>query len=147
MPNLRVSRVSLQCPTTKYPCSAQRPTAEYPCSVHCNASLQCPNPEYLGSVQGNVSLQCSNPQYLCSARWQSVLVLPSHCNAEPHSTCLCSAKVQCFCSAFAALQGKRFRRGAGQPSNALLYARTKDLIVVQLPVNDIGCFLSPPFGW
>ena len=60
-------------------------------------------------AHGNVSRQCPNPKYLCSARWQSVLVVPSPCNAEPLSICPCAAKLQYSCSAFAVLQGRQSR--------------------------------------
>ena len=58
-------QVSLQCPTTKYPCSAQ--PMSIPAVPNCRVSLQCPTAEYPCSVQPpnvpagpnrKISLQC-----------------------------------------------------------------------------------------
>ena len=97
-------RVSLKCPTTKYPCS---PIAEYPCSAQamntkypCSAQpqnipavpnrrvcLQCPTAEYPYTAQlqsipavpkHQVSLQCPTAEYICSAQPQSVNILAAH---------------------------------------------------------------------
>ena len=46
LPNLRVS---LQCPTTRYPCSAQ--PQSIPAVPNCKVSLRCPSAEYPCSVQ------------------------------------------------------------------------------------------------
>ena len=77
-------RVSLQCPTTKYPCSAQPqsipavpnnqvslqcPTAEYPCSAQPQSILTLPNRK--------VSLQCSTTKYPRSAQPMSSPALPN----------------------------------------------------------------------
>ena len=60
-----LQEVSLQCLTTKYPCSAQPqstaqcPTAEYPCTAQAPSIPAVPN--------RRISLQCSSTKSLCSA--------------------------------------------------------------------------------
>ena len=71
-------QVSRQCPiTAQDPCSdRQQPTSR--------VSLQCPTPQYPCSAHGNVSLHCPNPQYLCSAQWQSpALAMPNRTAFAP----------------------------------------------------------------
>ena len=81
VPAMPSRRVSLQCPTTKYPRSAQPPsipavpkrrvslqcrTAEYPCSA------QPPQCSILTVPNRKVSLQCPTAKYPCSAQLQNI---------------------------------------------------------------------------
>ena len=83
-------QISLQCPTAKYPCSAQPSSipAVPPPSIHAmpnrKVSLQCPTAEYPCSVQPpnipavpnrKVSLQCPSAEYPWSAQQQSIKIL------------------------------------------------------------------------
>ena len=85
MPN---HQVSLQCPTTKYPCSAQ------PQSI-----LTLPNCK--------VSLQCSTTKYPRSDQLQSIPAVPNRRVSLERPT----AEYQDSCSAFAVLQGRQLRGG------------------------------------
>ena len=96
-----------------YPCSAQ--PQSIPAVPNRRVSLQCPTSEYPCSAQ---------PKYLCSAQCQNVLVVPSPCNAEFHSNCPCSAKLQLSCSAFAVVQGRQFRGSGGGQGNITFGAIT-----------------------
>ena len=133
-------RVSQQCRTAEYPCSAQPPsipavpnhhvslqgpTAEYPCSAQPQSILTLPNRK--------VSLQCSTTKYPRSAQLQSIPAVPNcrvslqcpttkyPCRAQPksipavpnHRVCLeCpTAEYQYSCGAFAVLQGRQLRGG------------------------------------
>ena len=107
IPAVPSRRVSLQCPTTKYPCSAQVqsilqcPTAEYLCSAQPpsipahQVSLQCPTAAYPAEYPCSahpcsaqppsipavpncrVSLKCPTAEYPCSAQPQSILPAPN----------------------------------------------------------------------
>ena len=80
-------QVSLQCPTTTYPCSAQ------PQSIltvpNRKVSLQCSTTEYPCSAQSKVSLQCPIAKYPCSAQLQSILAVSGPTEEYP-----CSAQSQ-----------------------------------------------------
>ena len=78
-------KVSPQCPTTKYPCSAQ------PLSIlavpNRKVSLPCPTAKYPSSVQPpnipagpnrKVSLQCPTAEYPWSAQQRSINILAVH---------------------------------------------------------------------
>ena len=81
-------KVPMQCPTTKYPCSAQ------PLSIPA-----VPN--------RRVSLQCPTTKYPCSAQPKSISAVP---NRRVSLECP-TAESQFSCSAFAVLQGRQLRRG------------------------------------
>ena len=133
-------RVSLHCPTTKYPCSA------LPQSLHAvpnrRVSLQCPTTKYPCSAQPQslpavpsrrVSFHCPTAKYPCSAQPLSILAVPNHqvslqcpttkypCRAQPKSipsvpkgrvSLECpTAAYQYSCSAFAVLRGRQLRGG------------------------------------
>ena len=88
-------QLSLQCPTTKYPCSAnhqvslQCPTAKYPCSALPQSIPAVPN--------RRVSLHCRTAKHPCSAQLQSIPAVSNHqislrgptekypCTAQPQS--------------------------------------------------------------
>ena len=65
--------VSLQCPTTKYICSAQPPSI--PAVPNHQVSLQCPAAEYPRSAQPAISLQCPSAEFPWSAQQQSINIL------------------------------------------------------------------------
>ena len=92
-------QVSLQSPTTKYPCSAQLQSIPVP---NHQVSLQCltdvPNRKKILPVPNHqVSLQCPTTRYPCSAQPQSILAMPNRrvslqcsttkypCRAQPKS--------------------------------------------------------------
>ena len=104
-------RVSLQCPTTKYPCSAQ--PQSIPAVPNRRVSLQCRTAEYPCSAQPlripavpnrRVSLQCSTAEYLhcptakypCSAQPLSILAVPNRKVSLqcPTAKYPCSAQLQ-----------------------------------------------------
>ena len=77
-------RVSLQCSTTKYPCSAQ--PQSIPAVPNRRVSLHCPTAKYPCSAQPlsipavpnhQVSLQCPTTKYPCSAQPQSIPGVPN----------------------------------------------------------------------
>ena len=76
--------VFLQCPTTKYPCSAQ--PQSIPAVPKHQVSLQCPAAGYPCSAQPQsipavpnrrVSLQCPTAEYPCSAQPPSIHAVPN----------------------------------------------------------------------
>ena len=75
-------KVSLQCPTAEYPCSAQ---PKYLCSAQAQSipavprkvSLHCPTAKYPCSAQRKVSSQCPTAKYPCSAQLQSIPAVPN----------------------------------------------------------------------
>ena len=67
IPAVPSRRVSLQCPTTKYPCSAQPP--RIPAVPNRRVSLQCPTTKYPCSAHPTA-------KYPCSAQPQSILAQP-----------------------------------------------------------------------
>ena len=112
-------QVSLQCPTTKYPCSAQPMSIPamlngcaqpqgIPAVPNHQVSLQCPTTEYRAQPQSipavrnhRVSLQCP------TTKWKSVPAVP---NCRVSLECP-TAEYQYSCSAFAVLQGRQLRGG------------------------------------
>ena len=119
--------VSLQCPTTMYPCSAQ------PLSI-----LAVPNRK--------VSLQCPTAMYHCSAQLQSIRAVSNHQISLQGPTesipavpkrrvpleCP-TAKYQCSCSEFAVLQGRELRGGR----ETLHFLCNDSFRVVMLEVNNL----------
>ena len=89
-------KVSLQCPTTKYPCSAQ------PMSIPAMLN-GCAQPQSIPAVLNHqVSLQCPTAKYPCGAQPQSIPAVPNHQVSLqcPTTTYPCSAQPQSFsCSA------------------------------------------------
>ena len=84
-------RVSVQCPTAEYLCSAEPPSI--PAVPHHQVSLQCPTGEYPCSAQltgipavphHQVSLQCPTAECPCSAQRQSIPAVPQSIRAVPN---------------------------------------------------------------
>ena len=78
IPALPSHQVSLHCPTTKYPCSAQ--LQSIPAVPNCKVSLQCPTNEYPCSAQPLsilTTLHCPTAKYPCSAQPPRILALPN----------------------------------------------------------------------
>ena len=105
IPAVPNSKVSLRCPTTKYPCKPpnilaqpshqvflQSLTTKYPCSVQPQSIPAVPNPSIPAVPNPQVSLQCLNEDYPCSAQLQSILAATTKylttkfpCSAQPQS--------------------------------------------------------------
>ena len=99
-------QISLHCPTTKYPCSAQPQSIpavpnhpSIPAVPNRLVSLQSPTAKYPCSAQP--------PKYPCSAQPLNILAVP---NRKVSLQCP-TAEYQYSCSAFAVLQGRQFRGG------------------------------------
>ena len=93
-------KVSLQCPTAEYPCSAQ---PKYPSVPKRRVSQQCPTAKYPYTAQPQsipavpqlqsvlavpnrrVSLQCPTAKYPCSAQLRSTPAMSNHQSAQPQS--------------------------------------------------------------
>ena len=116
IPALPNHQVSLQCPTTKYPCSAQPPSI--PAVPSRKVSLHCPTGKYPCSAQlqsmpavpnCRVSLQCPTIKYPSRVQPKSIPAGPKRKVSLECPT----AKYQYSCSAFAVLQGRQLKGGHG----------------------------------
>ena len=101
-------KVSLQCSTTEYPCSAQ--PQSIPAVPNCRVSLQCPT-----------------TKYPCRAQPKSIPAVPKRRVSLECPT----AKYQYSCSAFAVLQVRQLR-GAGH------FLCNNGFRVGMLEVNNLG---------
>ena len=112
-------QVSLQCPITKHPCSAQ------PMSIPAMLN-GCAQPQGFPAVPNHqVSVQCPTAEYPCSAQPQSIPAVSNHQISVQGPTekvslqCLTAEypwgaqqpEYKYSCSAFAVLQGRQLRGG------------------------------------
>ena len=138
-------QISLQWPTTKYPCSAQQQPQSMPAALN--------SIEYPCSAQPHGIPAVPMTMYPCSAQTHSISAVPSPFNAEPHSICLCSAKLQYSCSAFQVLQGRQFKgEGAGKHyiSCAIMafgWGCSKQIIFVQISRLTEQCSELLALSW
>ena len=72
-------QVSLQCPTTTYPCSAQPPSIPaVPCSAQPMSICSAQPLGILAVPNRRVSLQCPTAKYPCGAHLQSIPAVSNH---------------------------------------------------------------------
>ena len=139
-------QVSLQCPPTKYPCSAQPPSI--PAVPNGRVSLQCPTTMYPGSAERqsvpavpnhHVSRQCPTTKYPCSAQSPSIPAVPNHQVSLECPT----AEYQYSCSAFAVLQGRQLRGGRA----TLHFLCNNGFRVGMLEVSNLRCCAGFWLSW
>ena len=124
IPAVPNQQVSLQCPATKYPCSAPQSIP----AVH-TAQLQ----SIPAVTNCRVSLQCPTTKYPCRAQPKSIPAVPKRRVSLECPT----AKYQYSCSAFAVLQGRQLRGGGGG-GGTLHFLCNNGFRVGMLEVNNLG---------
>ena len=152
VPSRRVSsmpnhQVSLQCPTSKYPCSTQppsipavpSPTAEYPCSAQTHSIFAVLVATYSCSAQTHsIFAVLKGKMFLCCP----TLAMPN-----PTAFAFAGPKCNIVAVHLQCCKEDRFLGEQGSQGMPSLYGRTKEWVVVQLPANNVGRILSPCFGW
>ena len=143
-------QASLQCPTTKHPCSAQPPSIPavlngnvYPCSVQLQSIPAVTN------SNRRVFLQCQTVEYPCRAQPLSIPAVPNHrvslqcpiaeypCSAKPQSIPAVPTQWQYIPSA-------RNRRVLLQCPNARYPCSAQPQKSLPCPTTEYPCSAQPP---